>query len=579
MVVNQHLRVITFDVRKHACRDQSNDHPQSNRTPSDPYKPVPLKVVTRSLSSIDDDTLIAVFSFLPVQSVLAMRQCLLLALPFPHRELAVTDASELEHCVCRAIRIASSGTGVSKIFFLPGYGGRRIATITKGFYPPQSAIVRKVVEWCPKGMIFTGEQRIEILRISDDGADDGPATFKCVRTIRTSFRPIALEGDMITYSDDSTEIRIMDLKSGALAILRSAEEPVDQRFQYDRCLQVVFAYRSILVVRARSVELFEMPVLRSTSEPFSYHPLANHSFGWIDNVSVKVQACPSDTSNAHTLDLYTLEPNPQCTGDLRILPMDGAPDPTAPSLSIDRILDRSPYLFPPAHSKLSSPSVSGILRCTDIILGPYGTAVWIQPHPAHSADLTTLDVHANGDTSWGSFAGLLQRAHLDLDLRVSTLWAQLPGASHWTSLDYVEELGLVAIGSSDGRVVVLELVFRHFCPLSSPVAHADAPEEKVPEEEEAVEEKAEEEEEPEDIMPALREECENSARCLEATKHFQQCEGRANSGKGFDHEDCIEEFWFSRPDMSPVQLYILHTTISFVCRHVLHHRVWYLLDQ
>ncbi|KZT03235.1 Non-heme 11 kDa protein of cytochrome bc1 complex [Laetiporus sulphureus 93-53] len=81
-----------------------------------------------------------------------------------------------------------------------------------------------------------------------------------------------------------------------------------------------------------------------------------------------------------------------------------------------------------------------------------------------------------------------------------------------------------------------------------PVAHADAPEEKEPEEKQAVEEKAEEEEEeeeeePEDIMPALREECENSARCVAATKHFQQCEERVNSGKGFEHEDCIEELY------------------------------------
>ncbi|KZT03234.1 uncharacterized protein LAESUDRAFT_660285 [Laetiporus sulphureus 93-53] len=522
------------------------------------------EISPRSLSSIDDDTLIIIFSFLPVQSVLAIRQTsrrmvaishthaiwhsayvreiLLAGLPFPHRELAVMDASELEHCVCRAIRIgrfwldplaqprditdfqASSGTGVSKLCFLPGYGGRRIATVTKGIWsviacwevslgknPPQSASIRKVAEWCPKGMIFTGfvvntdahadavaatsvtggsEQCIEILCISDDRADDGPATIKCVRTIRTSFRPIALEGDMIAYSDDSSETRIMDLRSGALAILRSAEEPVDQRFQYNRCLQVVFAYRSILVVRARSVELFEMPVLRSNSETFSYHPLANHSFGWIDGVSVKVQACPSDvdsgpieplsillraesddpwTSDVHTLDLYTLEPNPQYIEDLRILPVDGAQDATPPSLSIDRTIGRSPYLFPPMHSKLSSPSVRGILRCTDIILGPYGTAVWIQPRPAHSADLTTLDVHASEtqapntamkatETLAGAvFAGLLQRAHPDIDLRARTLWAQLPGASHWTSLDYVEELGLLAIGSSDGRVTVLEL--------------------------------------------------------------------------------------------------------------------------
>lgn len=82
-----------------------------------------------------------------------------------------------------------------------------------------------------------------------------------------------------------------------------------------------------------------------------------------------------------------------------------------------------------------------------------------------------------------------------------------------------------------------------------PIAHADAPEEKEeeqPQEEESpAEEPAEEEEEeePEDILPALREECEQSAKCLAATKHFQHCEEKVNAGKGYAHEDCTEEFY------------------------------------
>ncbi|KAH9929325.1 uncharacterized protein B0H18DRAFT_1103400 [Fomitopsis serialis] len=89
-----------------------------------------------------------------------------------------------------------------------------------------------------------------------------------------------------------------------------------------------------------------------------------------------------------------------------------------------------------------------------------------------------------------------------------------------------------------------------------PVAHADAPppeveahkEEATPDEpEEGAEEGGEaeaeeEEEEPEDILPALREECEESAKCKSATEHFRHCEERVSSGNGHKHEDCIEEF-------------------------------------
>jgi len=90
-----------------------------------------------------------------------------------------------------------------------------------------------------------------------------------------------------------------------------------------------------------------------------------------------------------------------------------------------------------------------------------------------------------------------------------------------------------------------------------PVAHADAPAEKEeePKEEEAPESESEseseekeepaeeEEEEPEDILPGLREECEQSAKCAPATKHFQHCEEKVNAGQGYKHEDCVEEFY------------------------------------
>ncbi|KAI0350536.1 hypothetical protein OH77DRAFT_1524800 [Trametes cingulata] len=87
-----------------------------------------------------------------------------------------------------------------------------------------------------------------------------------------------------------------------------------------------------------------------------------------------------------------------------------------------------------------------------------------------------------------------------------------------------------------------------------PVVHADAPEDKEvkqepaqeeePQEEpqEEAEEAEEEEEEPEDPLPALQEECEQTAKCAPLVKHFQHCEEKVNAGEGYKGEDCIEEF-------------------------------------
>lgn len=54
------------------------------------------------------------------------------------------------------------------------------------------------------------------------------------------------------------------------------------------------------------------------------------------------------------------------------------------------------------------------------------------------------------------------------------------------------------------------------------------------------------------ILPALREECANSSKCIAATKHFQHCEEKVNAGQGFHGENCIEELYVFR---YPVNLY------------------------
>ncbi|QRV85270.1 ubiquinol-cytochrome C reductase hinge protein [Ceratobasidium sp. AG-Ba] len=79
-----------------------------------------------------------------------------------------------------------------------------------------------------------------------------------------------------------------------------------------------------------------------------------------------------------------------------------------------------------------------------------------------------------------------------------------------------------------------------------PTAYAEEEQEKAQDEskEEGGEEGAaaeEEEDEPEDIAPALREECTQSAACAGFDKHFQHCTEKVTSGQGYKGEDCVEE--------------------------------------
>lgn len=235
----------------------------------------------------------------------------------------------------------------------------------------------------------------------------------------------------------------------------------------------------MFVVRARSFETFLAPELLPEEEvvPATYlRPAARHRFGWIDGVSLVPQRQAAHSSappplsvvlraesddpwaaDKHLLDLYTLAPDPE-------YPREG--DQLAP-----------PYLFPPVH-QTSWASTRGHLRCRDILLGAHGTALWIQPRPTRHLDLTAYDVHSSDTQRPGQHSPLgapppretLVAALLPGRLRdggrgealdepdeVRTLWAFDGSNGTWTSVDYDEARGLVALGDSQGNVDILKL--------------------------------------------------------------------------------------------------------------------------
>ncbi|KAI0758764.1 hypothetical protein C8Q74DRAFT_1299863 [Fomes fomentarius] len=564
------------------------------------------------LEQLDDDTLICIIGFLPVPSILNLRQtctrlCAISRLrfiwqkacinqvlgegyPFPYRASLTADAAQLERLVLHALRLgafwlspqnrplahevefqASTGTGVSNLRFLPAHGGRYILTVYKGIWSMitcwdvgRSLVKpRKVAEWCPKNTIFSGfvansdpesegalavsvqygggTQSIEILSIfRGDGAE---SSFRPVCNIATTFRPIALKGELIAFSDDGSETVIMNWRKNTFALLKGSQRPINERFQYNRCLQIVFTYKSILVVRARSVELFPEPSLRAADggQYTTYRPIGFHTFGWIDGVSVNVHTGPrvsvdgtvqlsdreplsillraeSDdpwASDIHKIEQFVLLPNPAfdpSSSSSSSLPAASPPEALTSAEADAHSLSHSPYLFPPARADQTSATVRGFLRCRDIVLGPSGTALWIQPRAARTAHLTGYDVHSSAAHVPDSFspdfqlhyahpsfstelaespadqrrtaeclcaavfAGPLQRRrHHDAGgsreaeegdgvhggtraQAARTLWMQRKEGCNWAALDYEEEVGRVALGSSDGSVTVLDLV-------------------------------------------------------------------------------------------------------------------------
>ncbi|GLB44384.1 hypothetical protein LshimejAT787_1700110 [Lyophyllum shimeji] len=413
--------------------------------------------------------------------------------PFTTHPLEAMSVSELEQRTVHAYHLASrwlsgptrprrtlhidatSHTAVSDVRFVPGYSGERILTVSKGIW--DMLTIWDVVSASPNADARRAcecEHNVHLIELRDDAAGGGSA-LETIRTIRSSMKPVKLHGDVLALCDDVSRTEVWNWRTGASAVL---QEPVDDEeggiWQPNRSIQVVFAHHSVLVVRASSIHLFpepELDLLPTGAEPRTYAP--SH-------------ATPSAGSTA--------SPSPSPSPPPAPAP---APSPSSSAARATTPARAPPYLFPPALVT-QVPAVRGSLRCRTVVLGACGTAVWIQPQDravvglAGAADdeyeygYPLQAIHqASGHESLvvAAFPGPFADAKVGREggregegegeregeggeggeggeERVAATASSVVctnSLNNWMALDYDEEMGRVALCSSFGRVLVLEL--------------------------------------------------------------------------------------------------------------------------
>lgn len=157
----------------------------------------------------------------------------------------------------------------------------------------------------------------------------------------------------------------------------------------------------------------------------------------------------------HNLRFFTLAPNPR----YRSHDSESEADKETSELRM------SPYIFPPTLTAEVF-SCHGSLRCADIMLRPYGTAIWVHPRNRAVRGLIASDVHlqqiyvpdvlaSNERLLAAVFPGPLNRSGL-LEVEAKTLGTN--ENNDWTCLDYDEApTGRIALGASSGTVTILEM--------------------------------------------------------------------------------------------------------------------------
>ncbi|PBK86122.1 hypothetical protein ARMGADRAFT_1066725 [Armillaria gallica] len=159
-----------------------------------------------------------------------------------------------------------------------------------------------------------------------------------------------------------------------------------------------------------------------SSSPAQHHRrISTHSFGWVDGAiatSISILICSQGdnpwASELNQLELYSLS-------------------------SFPLILT----------SKVSSRRRA--VRCTGIILGKQATAAWICPHDC--AMVSHWEEHGGCETLIAAvFPSLLNPT---TELRVREVC--MNDLNKWTTLDYDEDLGKIALGSAFGKVTIVQL--------------------------------------------------------------------------------------------------------------------------
>ncbi|KAF4612055.1 hypothetical protein D9613_003612 [Agrocybe pediades] len=442
--------------------------------------------------------------------------------PFPSAPLESLSVKDLKRHAIRACSLGrrwlsgiseprrtyyisgTSGTSVSDARFLPGRDGKLLMSISKSVWSALSIWNitvggEKLCEWSPRGAIFTGfavnsaerseatiavslqldeTHIIKMLQLKCDSST-GRHSFGEIYSFESGMIPITLDGDLLALADVVSKAAIWNWRTGRYALL---EHAIDNHssLQSNDCMQIVFAHESVLVVRARAIHLYAFPTLEpprtGEDQPRAHQPIAHHSFGWVDGESVAI--CPfiynsSSSKNAwlplsilvrgesddpwasdiHNLELYTLEPNPSYSKE--------------PESGTESSSTASPYLFPPQLTN-RVPCLRGSLRCKQVVLGRFGTAVWIQPRDRFIGGLLA-DIAVNLVPSSNAHESLVLTAFPG-SLNPGTgakagkqTTAVVVGRkiyenefnTSWTSFDYDEVGGRIVLGSSFGRVTVL----------------------------------------------------------------------------------------------------------------------------
>ncbi|CCM02661.1 uncharacterized protein FIBRA_04765 [Fibroporia radiculosa] len=239
-------------------------------------------------------------------------------------------------------------------------------------------------------------------------AEDEHLDLKPIHEFTSYRRAIALQGNIFVASDVDNIVRLIDTGSGQqICQLRVPLEHDDPTLfnEEDTCMAVVLVHNHAITFCRRWIHLYKISnQVDGSSDVPSYLPATSHKWTWnIDTIVVSPRSLSrikSDSPSFPLIDIlirfdtwfpwpvniihhYVLPPNPSLS-DAR------SHSDTFESFEEDHAVQAElPYLF--ATSSIHGPfmihSISSPIRLftpSDMVLGRYGTALWLDAQSSNS---------------------------------------------------------------------------------------------------------------------------------------------------------------------------------------------------
>ncbi|KAF7317776.1 F-box domain-containing protein [Mycena kentingensis (nom. inval.)] len=372
------------------------------------------------------------------------------------RDLAQLSAQELEMCVADALQLRKNWTAASpqpirrqtfgnglpgpsqvvSVQFIPGRGARWLLSLTIATGGSWERTVQcwdtlPEVPFCIARRTLSG---LRGLRVNTDASHPGvlavatsrqgpesrecndftsPQGFFAVQILNDVNEVLhAFTGSKILTKFDDQRIRLRTLQNPNVAVeLRIVEQ--------QECLDSLISDEYAVIMRVQALEIYALASLQAPV----LEPISTHSFQWrIDSASIAYQ----------------------------------------PSLNSDITQHNLPYVPRPLLVQSFASPIRLFARW-DMVLGRYGTALWID---SHTEDYF-VDAHVvEGQRLAGAMLGLTEGNNEEeqIDLRElaasshATTVYDLRENDRWIKIAVDDEEGKIALGMADGDISLLEYI-------------------------------------------------------------------------------------------------------------------------